>query len=485
MSQKKTTEQFIEDAKKVHGDLDSFDKVEYNGNKVKVCITCKEHGDYWMKPNSYLSGQRCPVCGRKKSNENKVISLDEFKRRAIAVHGDKYDYSKVQYVSALSKVEVLCPEHGSFFITPAHLWEGHGCNECAKIARSEKRSKTYEGFVKDANLIHDNKYAYNNGYIKNHTKTKITYPKHCNFEQKANGHLNGKGSPHCGHSISNAEEEIYKHLLQFVPNEDIIRHDKTVLGEFEIDIYLPKNNLGIEYNGLRLHSEEFCKGRNYHLSKTEAAEAKGIHLIQIFEDEWIKTKDLVLEKIVHFIGCSNNKVIGARKCNVVKIGKDVASEFLNKYHFQGFVPSTVYLGAYYNDELVGVMTFLNECSNKWNLTRFTTNYAYSLPGLANKIFKYFIEGFKPSEVKTFLDRRWSHCNCNVYERMGFRLAEVKRPDYRYVDGYERRHKFCFRKNTLNRKYGLPLTMTEYEMTQELGFYRIWDCGLFKYVWKPE
>ena len=131
------------------------------------------------------------------------------------------------------------------------------------------------------------------------------------------------------------------------------------------------------------------------------------------------------------------------------------------------------------------MTFLNERNNKWNLTRFSSNYIYSLPGLANKMFNCFIKKYNPIEVKTFLDRRWSHCNINVYDKMGFKLVDVVRPDYRYVDNYERKHKFGFRKNILHRKYGLPLEMTEYEMTKRLGFYRIWDCGLFKYVWNLE
>ena len=340
MAQKKTTEQFIAEATALHGDLDSFDKVEYKGNKVKVCITCKEHGDYWMKPNSYLSGQRCPICGRKRVNENKVITLDEFKRRAISVHGDKYDYSKVNYVSALKKVEVICPEHGSFYITPAHLWEGHGCKECARLSRREKMKNTYDGFVERARKVHGDKYTYNNDYVNNKTKIRMTCPTHGDFEQRSDDHLLNKGCPHCGHSISKAEEEIYKYLLNFIPEKDIIRHDVSILDGLEIDIYLSKYKLGIEYNGLRWHSEEFGKGKDYHVWKTDLAESNGIHLIQIFEDEWIMHKDLVLEKLRHFVGCSDNKVIGARKCDIREIEVDSAARFLNQYHIQGFVGST-------------------------------------------------------------------------------------------------------------------------------------------------
>ena len=249
------------------------------------------------------------------------------------------------------------------------------------------------------------------------------------------------------------------------------------------DIYLPKFGISFEFDSLRWHSEEFCKDRNYHLLKTEISESKGVHLIHIFEDEWIEHHDLVLEKIRHFLGKNDSLVIGARKCTIKLIHKDDAKPFLDRYHIQGWTTSTLYYGAFYNNNLVGVMSFLREYDGNWNLTRFTTDSSYRIPGLANKIFKKFVTENNPIQVKTFLDRRWSHSNCNVYDRMGFKLDKTLKPDYRYVVGNKRMHKFGFRKQILHRKYGLPLSMTEKEMCNKLGFHRIWDCGLFRYVWK--
>ena len=128
------------------------------------------------------------------------------------------------------------------------------------------------------------------------------------------------------------------------------------------------------------------------------------------------------------------------------------------------------------------MSFKQEQPDMWNLTRYASNTDYLFPGLASKMFKQFIKDKNPLEVKSFLDRRWSHCNGNVYDRMGFKLVETLAPDYRYIDGNERKHKFGFRKNTLHKKYGVSLDLTEKEMTEQLGFERIWDCGLYKYVW---
>ena len=101
------------------------------------------------------------------------------------------------------------------------------------------------------------------------------------------------------------------------------------------------------------------------------------------------------------------------------------------------------------------------------------------------MFSYFIKKYNPIEIKTFLDRRWSWSDINVYDRIGFKLDKTLPPSYCYTKGQKRYHKFGFRKQILNKKYGLPLTMTEKEMCEKIGFYRIWDCGLLKYVWKGE
>ena len=104
--------------------------------------------------------------------------------------------------------------------------------------------------------------------------------------------------------------------------------------------------------------------------------------------------------------------------------------------------------------------------------------------MANKLFKHFVNEYNPDYVKSFLDRRWNNPGNTVYEKLGFEVEEIEKPDYYYVTnaGHDRCHKFGFRKQILHRKYGFPLTMTEREMTEELGFFKIWNCGLIKYSW---
>ena len=132
------------------------------------------------------------------------------------------------------------------------------------------------------------------------------------------------------------------------------------------------------------------------------------------------------------------------------------------------------------------MTFKRETnsSDKWELSRFSTDNTKICCGVAGKMFKHFISLYNPSEVKSFADRRWTlDKDDNLYVKLGFTLKETLKPDYRYTKSQtDYLHKFGFRKQKLHKKYGLPLTMTETEMTEELGYYKIWDCGLFKYVW---
>ena len=129
------------------------------------------------------------------------------------------------------------------------------------------------------------------------------------------------------------------------------------------------------------------------------------------------------------------------------------------------------------------MTF-KKTGNNWELNRFASDNNLLCVGVAGKLFSFFVNHYNPNIVKSFADRRWTiSSENNLYTKLGFKLEDISKPDYRYVDRYKRIHKFNFRKQVLHRKYGFPLTMSEKEMADNLGIYRIWDCGLFKYIWR--
>ena len=128
---KLTTKEFIERAKQTHGNKYDYSKVDYINAQTKVCIICPEHGEFWSKPYNHLNGSKCPLCNRHKWD------TESFIKEAIKVHGDKYDYSKVEYVSTRDKICIICPEHGEFWQYPLLHLEGMGC-------RYEKRGKNID-----------------------------------------------------------------------------------------------------------------------------------------------------------------------------------------------------------------------------------------------------------------------------------------------------------------------------------------------------
>lgn len=282
--------------------------------------------------------------------------------------------------------------------------------------------------------------------------------------------------------------------LQEFLNSLNVKHEnnRSMLIGKEIDLLIEDKKIGIEFNGNKWHTEWFGgKDKNYHLNKTLLCNDKGYGLIHIFEDEYFYKNEIVLNKIKHILGENNDlPKIGARKCVIKHITNDDRDDFLEKYHIQGKCKSNINLGAFYDDKLVSVMCFKILEKNKFDfeLVRFATDYNYLLQGIASKLLNFFIKNYKYNSIISFADRRWTlNSDNNLYTKLGFTLIDTLKPDYKYyntkIDRYKRYHKFGFRKQILSKKYGLDLNMTEVDMVKELGYDRIWDCGLFKYELK--
>lgn len=289
--------------------------------------------------------------------------------------------------------------------------------------------------------------------------------------------------------ISVYEREIQDFLRK---NNVEFESNRQILIGREIDILVRDKKIGIEFDGLKWHTEWFGKkSHRYHLEKTELCNQKGYGLIHIFEDEYVNRKEIVFNKISHILGLDKDlPKIPGRKCIVREIYKNDAQTFLEKNHIQGYYKSSVYLGAFYDGKLISVMSFKNgNIKNpSWELTRFASDPNYILQGVGGKLFKYFVNQYKPKQVISFADRRWTiNINENLYTKLGFVLEKKCPPDYKYynerVARYKRFHKMAFSKASLSKKYGFPMSMTETEMVRELGYDRIWDCGLLKYVWE--
>ena len=137
------TELFINKAKKVHGNKYSYDKTIYVANETKVTITCPKHGDFLITPHNFLTGANCQLCAREAVYTKSVKSVQEFIQDSVRIHGDKYDYSLVEYVNNKTPVKLLCKYHNSVFnVRPdSHLFNKSGCSEC-NLSGTSKAEKS-------------------------------------------------------------------------------------------------------------------------------------------------------------------------------------------------------------------------------------------------------------------------------------------------------------------------------------------------------
>lgn len=210
MSVRKTQEQFIEEAKKVHGNRYDYSQVVYKNNHTKVKIGCPIHGYFLQTPKDHLNGRRCFKCFGSARHTN-----ESFIAKARKVHEDKYDYSKVNYVNGKQKVIIICPKHGEFLQGALLHSQGHGCPECYK----ESKPLTQEEFIERSKKLHNNKYDYSLVEYKTcATKVKIICPVHGVFEQQPQGHLQGWGCVKCGNENQMYSKEKFVELANKVHN---------------------------------------------------------------------------------------------------------------------------------------------------------------------------------------------------------------------------------------------------------------------------
>ncbi len=282
---------------------------------------------------------------------------------------------------------------------------------------------------------------------------------------------------------SKDEKELVDYVKSLIPNKIVEENNRTLLNGKEIDIYIPDCKIAIEYDGLYYHSELRLPDRKYHLNKTKLVEKLGIKMIHIFSDEWCNKKDIVKTKLRNLLSQQNN-CIYARNCEVREIKAKEANIFLNETHTQGEDKSKHKIGLYYQNELVALMTFsvgrssmgtLRE-EGKWELSRFSSKMR--VVGGAGKLLKYFIRVYQPKKIISYADRRWSVGN--LYDQLGFANKGFSPPSYWYTKDYRSRlYRYNFRKSILL-KMGADSNKTEWEIMQELGYDRIWDCGTIRY-----
>ena len=274
---------------------------------------------------------------------------------------------------------------------------------------------------------------------------------------------------------------LNKHNIKYVTN-------KRVVGNLELDIYIPDYNIGVECNGIYWHSDQ-VKPKDYHYHKYKTYKNSDIQVLSIWED-WIKNKSKIVESILlSKLGIYQNKIF-ARQCTVSLIDYNECKTFLENNHIQGNSNSSVRIGLYYMGELKSVMCFSKKRrsmignktknENEWELTRFCTELNTIVVGGASRLLNFFIKNYSPKIIVSFASHDIS--NGSIYKKLNFECVSEYNSSYWYVcnKSYIRYHRYVFRKSELI-KMGYDKNMSEFQIMVNLPYYRIYDSGQSKYV----
>lgn len=291
------------------------------------------------------------------------------------------------------------------------------------------------------------------------------------------------------YNSSKYEREIVD-ILTNMTKSIILQRNRTVIQGVELDIYLPEKKLAIEFNGSYWHSEIY-KDKYYHQLKSLECAKRGIRLIHIFEHEWLdNTKKEKLINLLYNCVVECDVRIGARNTIVKDINKHVAEEFCCKYHLQNYSNSSINIGCFLNEELVGVMTF--------GKPRFNNNYQYELIRLCwkdhveviggtAKLFKYFITNYKASSVISYCDI--SKFTGNSYLKIGFTtdISKVTPPNYiwYHLDKKDILPRYKTKKTKLVNDNLGDMDETESEIMHKHDYVKIYDSGNITLEWRSK
>lgn len=202
MAKRLTTEDWVNRAKEVHGDLYDYSKTSYTISREKVSITCKKHGDFKQFPYDHINGRGCAACGTdatkgKRAKPNKT--QNQFVGEANKVHNGLYDYTRSKYTGAWYDVTIVCRIHGEFTQQARSHLSGHGCDKCARKVRSESLRGSVDKFLFAASSKYGGKFSYTNCHT---DSVHDTIDIHCNkhnisYKDTMRAHLNASHCPQC------------------------------------------------------------------------------------------------------------------------------------------------------------------------------------------------------------------------------------------------------------------------------------------------
>ena len=250
----------------------------------------------------------------------------------------------------------------------------------------------------------------------------------------------------------------------------------------ELDIWVPEKRFAVEFNSLLGHSEDAGKTKWVHYNLWKSCKENDIQLVQVWEDEWINNPGLIKRMLAHKMGVNQGDRTYARQSVIVELSTQDANTFLDTYHIQGSVDGSIRFGLVNREGvLVAVIVFKVEPGTNaetLNLLRFATSQP--VVGGFTKLLKHVEKIYNPSAIVTFSDNMVS--DGALYKNNGFVAVKELHPDYKYVTGGERIHKFRYRLKRFRNDPDLlwDETLSERELARLNNLPRIWDAGKTKW-----
>lgn len=419
---RRSIKELVEEARKVHGDKYDYSLItEYKNDRIKYPIICPIHGIFYQTFNNHIQGEQgCPRCGRKKCDESRILSFEEFVERANLVHDGKYEYDKCSYTKLSDNIRIICPKHGEFYQSASnHIHLGHGCPKCANT-----ESKGELELLEYINKIVDGE-----GVIRRDRKT-----------------------------INGIELDIY------IPSKKIAFEYNGLYWHSELskdkNYHLEKTNKCTE-NGIRLihifeDEWEFKKDIVKSVVKNALGKSDNVIYARNCEIKEVSPKDSKqFLELNHLQGGCNSST----RYGLYSNGELVSlMTFGKSRHFIGN----------------------NGCD--YELLRFCNKINTNVVGGASKLFKHFINEHEDiNRIVSYADKRWA--SGNLYNILGFEKYNESKPNYYYIINKKRVYRFNLRKSILEKNYGCPKEMTEKEFCLTKHWYRIYDCGCLCFEWK--
>lgn len=310
INSRQTTNEFIEQVQKIHGERYDYSKVFYIKSNLKVIIICREHGEFLQSPAIHKVGGGCSKCANTINKIKTRYSTKEYIENVKNKFGDRYDYSKVEYINSRSNITIICKEHGEFLQNAyAHSKYGRGCIKC--VERIRCRDFSTEKYIEKAKIIHGDKYDYSKvNYIHSELKVIIICKEHGEFLQRATHHINSNQEcPKCQIKKKYSKPSIdWLNFIQLKDNIDI-QHAGNI-GEYKIpntrfsaDGFFKEKNIIYEfygdywhgnpniYCGNRINQSTNCTfGELYQrtIDREQQIRDLGYNLITIWENDWNK-----------------------------------------------------------------------------------------------------------------------------------------------------------------------------------------------------